>query len=125
MKSNIPKIVRFIAEAVGEYMALLHLGGYAISIKKTELDDKDALFEIVTNAPYRDAEIRYYAKAEKLFRADKQELKKAVLHELLHIITAKLKRKAEERYVNEKELGDEEESLVDWLTEIIFPLTED
>jgi O-acetyl-ADP-ribose deacetylase (regulator of RNase III) len=83
-------------------------------------DMGDALLTVATNYPYRWITIKYGASVLKLF-ADKKEhndLRHALLHEMVHVVLDELKTKAQTRSTS-SEISDSLETTVEHFTVVI------
>lgn len=112
--------IKWIEEQVEYYKPFLGIELQKIKIK----EEKDLEYlAIACVYPYLEPYIKFGDKAFKAFQ-EGYFTKDKILHELLHIITDPLYKKALTRFVGEREIEDERERLTDTLTVIIRNLIE-
>jgi hypothetical protein len=120
---------KVLVEITGELEGVLEKLGlkqYVIFSRLTEdVGVRDgSILGVDVQLPYRQVLFDVSHRFVEMWKEDKTEVRHFIVHEAVHVLIARYTKLAVDRYVSERELLDEEETLVDDITHLLLnPVT--
>lgn len=115
-----------IANCFAAYLGKLHLSEYAFTVYLPDDEDyKEPPDSFMVKVEYPYKQIHIYVSEDLLRSRMKNEetsWRKILLHEAIHCLLWNYTYLAESRYVTQDQLQNMEETTVDHLTEVLYPL---
>jgi len=117
---KIDKTAKRIVDVFEEYLVKLNIHGFTIWPKIVEeIAGKDGgILAVDVALPYKQISFEITNRYIKLFEENEKEYSPFLLHEAFHVLLSRYTKIANDRFVSEREVEDEEETLVDELTHL-------
>jgi hypothetical protein len=92
---------------------------------KGYIQPKHDYLSISCGLPYKDIRLFIGSHGIEEYKESKKRLKEGLYHEAFHVVVSKYAKVARSRYCSLEQIEDEEETLVDHLTNIIIKIKND
>lgn len=102
-----------------KYEKVLKLQSYKVRIVfKNDLGN--SLMQCTSRFPYKDPDVFYNNHTIEVWKKDKNEVERCLVHEMCHILTDAFYCKSLKRFTTQDEIEDERENLTDTIALIVY-----